>query len=138
MSPTHCDITIGVYWDIIAPLLCTTFYEFTSALGKEHFTHCKCEQNYRILIFDSNIIYFLKAFYIKQTFSFLQNSALNIRFETRIHQRNENVHSTSCFKIISNLCSDFEVTFLIYLGWIVKSAMLLYVIFNILQKWYHK
>ncbi len=35
--------------------------------------------------------------------------------------------------MFSNLCSDFKVTFLIYLGWIVNSAMPVHLKFNILQ-----
>ncbi len=35
--------------------------------------------------------------------------------------------------MFSSLCSDFKVTFFIYLGWILNSAMLVYLKFNILQ-----
>ncbi len=39
-----------------------------------------------------------------------------IRFETRIHQLNKTVDLTSGFDMFSILCSDFKVTFLIYMG----------------------
>ncbi len=116
MPPTHCDITVGVYCDSIAPLLGTTF-QVTSALGKQHFVHWKFEQNYRLMIFYSDRISFLNTFCANWHLSILLITASNMRFETRIHQLNEN-DSTSGLEMFSSWCSDFKVTFLLYFEWI--------------------
>ncbi len=55
-----------------------------SALGKQHFVHCKLEQNYRLVIFNSDRILFLEFFLCKLIFSILLISASNIRFEKRM------------------------------------------------------
>ncbi len=70
---------------------------------------------------------FFEWFLCKLTFSFLQINPSNIRFEMRIHQLNDNVDSTSDIYMFSILCSDIKVTFIIYLGWILNSAMSVYV-----------
>ncbi len=104
-----------------------------SSLGKQHFVHCKFEQNYRLVIFISGYSLFLKYILCKPIFLSLQISASSIRIETRIHQLNENVDWTSGFEMCSILCGDFKVTFLIYVGQIVISAISVYVKFNIFQ-----
>ncbi len=105
----------------------------TSALAKKQFVHCKFEQNHRLVIFQQWHNLFLEYFLCKLTFSFIQISTSNIKFEIRIHQLNEKVNSTSGFDIFSILCSDFKVNFLRYWGWTVNSAVSVYVKFNILQ-----
>ncbi len=45
----------------------------------------------------------------------------------------ESVDSTRGFEMFSSLCSDFKVTFLIHLGWMVNSAMSVYLKFNVFQ-----
>ncbi len=121
--PTHCGITMGVYRGVITPLLCTTFYEWGSHI---------CTWN--ILYVGSLSKTTGLWFSIVIEFDFWIPFVSNLRFETRIHQLHKNVDSMSSFEMFSIACSDFEVTFLIHLGWIVDCAMSVYVKFNIFQK----
>ncbi len=109
-------------------LLCTTFREWGSHVCTWKITFCTLQ--IWLLIFNSDKICFLNPFFV--TFSILLISASNM-FETRIHQLNENVDSTSGFEMFSSLWNEFKVTFLIYLGWIVNYAILVYLKFNIFQ-----
>ncbi len=64
----------------------------TSALAKQHFVHCKFEQNHSLVtLFVSWILL------CKLTFSFIQINTSNIKLEIRIHQLNEKVNSISGF-----------------------------------------
>ncbi len=48
----------------------------TSALGKQHFVHCKFEQNYRLVIFNNERICFLNTFCANWHFQFT-NQCIN-------------------------------------------------------------
>ncbi len=139
MQPTHCDITVGVYCDVIAPLPCTIFHEWGSDTCTWKTTFCTLQIWAKLQVGDIQQWWnlFLKYILYKLTFSILLINASNIRFEARIHQLNENMDSISGFEMFSSLCSDFKVTFLIYLGWIVNSTMSVYLKYNS-SKWYPK
>ncbi len=105
----------------------------TSGLGKQHFVMLQIWAKLQVGDIQQWKNLFLEYYLCKLTFSILLINASNIRYEARIHQLNENVDSISGFEMLSSLCSDFKVTFLIYLGWIVISAISVYLKFNILQ-----
>ncbi len=128
-SPTHCEMwlprqhhlpIVTSQWVFTVTSLdyCPSSHfmngAVTSVLAKQHFVHCKFEQNHRLVIFNSDIICFFEYFLCKLTFSLLQIKTTNIKFEIRIHQLNEKVNSTSVFDMFSILCSGFKVNFLRY------------------------
>ncbi len=135
MQPTHCDITMGVYCNVIVPLLCTTFHEWCSDICTWKTTFFTLQIWAKLQVGDIQQLYnfFFEYFLCKLTFSFLQISAAKISSETRHHQLNENVDSISGFEMFSCLCIYFKVTFLIYLEWTVNSAMSVYLKFYIFQ-----
>ncbi len=134
-SPTHCDITMGVYCDVIRPLSFITFQEWSSHICTCKTTFCMLQIWTKPQVGDfqqwHNLC--LEYFLCKLTFLFIQINTWNIKFEIGIHQLNEKVNLTSVFEMFSILCSDFKVNFLRYWGWTVNSAMSVYVKFNIIQ-----
>ncbi len=121
---------------------CGIVMHHISWVGKSHL-HLENNMlyiNYRLVIFKTTGWWYLTViefvFWILLClliFSILLISASNIRFEARIHQLNENVDSISGFEMFPSLCCDFKVTFLLYLGWIVNSAISVYLKFYIFQ-----
>ncbi len=135
MSPTHCDITMGVYCDVIVPLSLITFHEWGSHICTCKTTFCKLQiwTKPQVGDFQQWLNLFLEYFLCKLTFLFIQINTSNIKFEIRICQLNEKVNSISGFKMFSIWRSELRVNFLMYWGWTVNSAMSVYVKFKILQ-----
>ncbi len=135
MPPTHCDITMNVYCDVIRPLSGNTFQEWDSHICTCKTTFCRLQIWTKLWVGDFQRWHnlFLEYFLYKLMFSFIQINTVNIKFVIRIYKLNEKVDSTSDFGMFSILCIDFKVNFLRCLEWILNSAMSIYLKFNIVQ-----